>query len=105
MTSMPRFRAASQAVLTAQGIPVPPANAGPPPAPAGPDPMRSVELMAQELRDAEHDGVACLVDASLEGAGMDLGFIREAARKSGLPDRQGARASTRSRSIRRIWDQ
>jgi phosphotriesterase-related protein len=85
-----RFRAASQAVLAAQGIKVPAAGTAPPPAPQGPDPMRSVELMAQELRDAQHDGVACIVDASLEGAGMDLKFIREAAKLSGLPVVKGA---------------
>jgi phosphotriesterase-related protein len=85
-----RFRAASQAVLAAQGIKVPAAGTAPPPAPAGPDPMRNVELMAQELRDAQHDGIACIVDASLEGAGMDLKFIRDAARMSGLPVVKGA---------------
>jgi phosphotriesterase-related protein len=85
-----RFRAASQAVLAAQGIAVPPGNTAPPPAAPGPDPMRSVELMAQELRDAQRDGVACIVDASLEGAGMDLNFIRQAAQMSGLPIVKGA---------------
>ncbi len=85
-----RFRAASQAVLAAQGISPPAPGAGPPPAPPGPDPMRNVELMAQELRDAQRDGIACLVDASLEGAGMDLKFIREAAKMSGLPIVKGA---------------
>jgi phosphotriesterase-related protein len=85
-----RFRAASQAVLAAQGISLPPAANAPPPAAPGPDPMRSVELMAQELRDAQHDGVACIVDASLEGAGMDLNFIRQAAKMSGLPIVKGA---------------
>ena len=85
-----RFRAASQAVLAAQGIAVPPGGGTAPPAAPGPDPMRNVELMAQELRDAQHDGVACLVDASLEGAGMDLNFIRQAAMMSGLPIVKGA---------------
>jgi phosphotriesterase-related protein len=85
-----RFRAASQAVLAAQGITAPAAATAPPPAPPGPDPMRNVELMAQELRDAQRDGVACIVDASLEGAGMDLKFIRAAAQMSGLPVVKGA---------------
>ena len=85
-----RFRAASQAVLAAQGISVPPAGTMAPPAPPGPDPMRDVGLMAQELRDARRDGIACIVDASLEGAGMDLEFIRRAARMSGLPIVKGA---------------
>ncbi len=85
-----KFRAATAAVRSAQGLPPPPASANPPPAPPGPDPMRDVELMAGELRSAQRDGVACIVDASLEGAGMDLKFIREAARKSGLPVVKGA---------------
>jgi phosphotriesterase-related protein len=85
-----RFRAASAAVLAAQGAQPTQRPAGPPPAPAGPDPMRDVNLMAEELRQAQRDGVACLVDAGLEGAGMDLNFIREAARESGLPVVKGA---------------
>ena len=86
-----RFRAASAAVLAAEGR-TPPAGGGlgPPPAPPGPDPMRNVDLMAEELRSAHQDGVACIVDAGLEGAGMDLGFIRAAARKSGVPVVKGA---------------
>ena len=52
--------------------------------------MRDVDLMAEELRAAQRDGVACLVDAGLEGSGMDLEFIRAAAKKSGLPVVKGA---------------
>jgi len=85
-----RFRAATLAVLAANGTPPSRAPQGAPPAPPGPDPMRDVGLMAQELRQAQRDGVACIVDASLEGTGMDLGFIREAARRSGLPVVKGA---------------
>jgi phosphotriesterase-related protein len=84
-----RFRAAAAAVLAAQGLPAA-QPAGPPPAPPGPDPMRDVDLMAEELRSAQRDGVACLVDAGLEGTGMDLEFIRAAARKSGVPVVKGA---------------
>jgi phosphotriesterase-related protein len=84
-----RFRAAAAAVLAAQGEPPASARTGPPPA-AGPDPMRDVNLMAEELRKAQSDGVACIVDASLEGAGVDLDFIRQAARKSGMPVVKGA---------------
>lgn len=84
-----RWRAASAAVLAAQGAP-PQRITGPPPAPPGPDPMRDVNLMAEELRQAQRDGVACLVDAGLEGAGMDLNFIREAARKAAFPVVKGA---------------
>jgi phosphotriesterase-related protein len=85
-----RFRAASAAVLAAQGAPRTAQPAGPPPPPPGPDPMRDVDLMAEELRAAQRDGVACLVDAGLEGTGMDLEFIRAAAKKSGLPVVKGA---------------
>jgi phosphotriesterase-related protein len=85
-----RFRAAGAAVLAAQGAPPAVRPTGPPPAPPGPDPMRDVDLMAEELRSAQRDGVACLVDAGLEGAGVDLEFIRAAAKKSGFPVVKGA---------------
>lgn len=84
-----RFLAATRATLAANGEPLT-ADLEPPPAPPGPDPMRNVALMAQELRKARRDGVACIVDASLPGTGMDIGFIREAARRSGLPVVKGA---------------
>jgi phosphotriesterase-related protein len=85
-----RFRAAAAAVLAEQGAPPSTRPAGPPPTPQGPDPMRNVDLMAEELRQTQRDGAACIVDAGLEGAGMDLDFIREAARKSGMPVVKGA---------------
>ena len=52
--------------------------------------MGDANLMAEELRQAQRDGVACLVDAGLEGAGMDLNFIREAAMKAAFPVVKGA---------------
>jgi phosphotriesterase-related protein len=52
--------------------------------------MRDVGLMSEELKSAHRDGVACIVDASLEGTGMDLDFIRAAARASGLAVVKGA---------------
>jgi phosphotriesterase-related protein len=85
-----RFSAASAAVLAAQGAPPSQRPAGPPPAPPGPDPMRDVNLMAEELRAARRDGVACIVDAGLEGAGMDLAFIRAAAKQADFPVVKGA---------------
>jgi phosphotriesterase-related protein len=84
-----RFRAASAAVLAANGE-SPTVASGPPPAPPGPDPMRDVALMAEELRNARQAGVACILDAGLEGTGMDINFIREAARRSALPVVKGA---------------
>ena len=59
--------------------------AGPPPAPAGPDPMRDVDLMAEELRATQRAGVACLVDAGHPDMGRDLNFVRQASMKAGLP--------------------
>ncbi|HEY4031672.1 MAG TPA: hypothetical protein VGM25_15120 [Caulobacteraceae bacterium] len=86
-----RFRAAAAAVLAAQGVPPPPGGVRAGPAqPPGPDPMRDVKLMAEELKTAQREGVACIVDASLEGTGMDLGFIRAAARMSGVTVVKGA---------------
>src|SRR5688572_30139781 len=84
-----RFRAAAAAVLAAQGAPPTQRPAAPPPPPAN-DPMRDVDLMAEELKNAQRDGVACIVDAGLEGAGTDLDFIRAAATRSGLPVVKGA---------------
>jgi phosphotriesterase-related protein len=85
-----RFRAAAAAVLAAQGAPPTVRAAGPPPAPPSADPMRDVDLMAEELRSAARDGVACIVDAGLEGTGVDLEFIRAAAQQSGMPVVKGA---------------
>ena len=87
---MGRFLAAAAATLAARGVPATARPAGPPPPPPGSDPMRDVGLMAAELRDAQRDGVACIVDAGSEGMGMDLGFIRATARASGLPVVKGA---------------
>src|SRR6187397_2173536 len=84
-----RFRAAGAAVLAAQGAPPTQRPAAPPPPPAN-DPMRDVDLMTEELRSAQRDGVACIVDAGLEGSGVDLEFIRAAAKKSGVPIVKGA---------------
>ncbi len=83
-----RFRAAGAAVLRAQGLPA--SGAAAPPPRTGPDPQRDVALMVEELRAARRDGVACIVDAGLPGTGADLGFIRAAARMSGMTVVKGA---------------
>jgi phosphotriesterase-related protein len=81
-----KFRSATAAVRAAQGLPaLPPRAGGAPPAPAGPDPMRDVELMAQELATAKRDGVACIVDGGHPDMGRDLDFVRQASMKAGLP--------------------
>jgi phosphotriesterase-related protein len=58
---------------------------GPPPAPPGPNPMRDADLMAEELRETQRAGVACLVDAGHPDMGRDLNFVRQAAMKAGFP--------------------
>ena len=81
-----KFRAATAAVRAAQGLPALPGRAGgPPAAPPGSDPMRDVELMAEELSTAKRDGVACIVDGGHPDMGRDLNFVRQASMKSGLP--------------------
>ena len=85
-----RFRAAAAAVAAVEGGSPTAGGRSPPPPPPGPDPMRDVGLMTEELRSARRDGVACLVDAGLEGAGMDLAFIRAVAKASGLTVVKGA---------------
>ena len=86
---MDKFNAANAEVLRRQGLPPPQGRLGPPPA-TGPDPMRDVRLMAEELRSAKRDGVACIVDAGLEGAGVDVAFVREASKLADFPIVKGA---------------
>jgi len=83
-----RFFAGLNEVRRVEGLPPIPPEAVPPRDPL--DPMRDVNRMAEELRRAQREGVACIVDASMEGMGMDLAFIRKAARLSGLPIVKGA---------------
>jgi phosphotriesterase-related protein len=63
----------------------PPPRAGGPPTAPGPDPMRNVDLMAEELRAARQAGVVCMVDGGHPDMGRDLNFVREASMKSGMP--------------------
>ena len=86
-----KFRAATAAARAANGLPPLQGRAGGPPAPPpGPDPMRDVDLMTEELTSAKRDGVACLVDGGHPDMGRDLGFVRQASMKSGVPVVAGA---------------
>ena len=84
-----KFRAATNAVRALNGLPP-----QPPPAPATgpqpPDPRRDPNLMAEELKAAKRDGIACLVDAGHPDMGRDIEFSRQAAMLSGLPVVAGA---------------
>jgi len=86
-----KFRAATAAARAANRLPpLPGRTGGPPPAPPGPDPMRDVDLMAEELATAKREGVACIVDGGHPDMGRDLNFVRQASMKSGLPVVAGA---------------
>jgi len=94
-----KFSAASAAVRAANGGGVAGGgrSAGSPPAGGGaaraggggnaaaPDPMRDVNLMAEELTQARRDGVVCILDAGHPDMGRDLDFVRQAALKSDMP--------------------
>lgn len=82
-----RFIAAANAVRVANGqAPFPPGRGGGPPTPPlDQDPMRHVDLMAEQLRQARRDGVACIVDGGHPEMGRDLNFVRQAAMMANLP--------------------
>jgi predicted metal-dependent phosphotriesterase family hydrolase len=67
----------------------PQAKAGPPPPQAPPSDrpyfMRDLDLMAEELRAAAKEGVACLVDGGHPDMGRDLDFLKQLSMQSGMP--------------------
>jgi phosphotriesterase-related protein len=56
-----------------------------PAAPTGPFFMDDLDLMAEEMRLAAKDGVACIVDGGHEDMGRKLDFLIQLSQKSGLP--------------------
>jgi phosphotriesterase-related protein len=69
----------------------PQAKTGPPPPPPQAAPsnrpffMRDAELMAEELRAASKEGVACIVDGGHPDMGRDLDFLKKLSTLSGMP--------------------
>ncbi|HEV2688026.1 MAG TPA: hypothetical protein VGV35_05715, partial [Bryobacteraceae bacterium] len=61
------------------------APAAPPAQPPQPDLMHDPEVMAEEMRAAAKEGVACIVDGGHPDMGRDLEFLKELSAKSGLP--------------------
>jgi phosphotriesterase-related protein len=59
----------------------------PPQAPPSdrPDSMRDLDVMAEEMRAAKAEGVACLVDGGHPDMGRDLEFLKQLSMQSGLP--------------------
>ena len=47
--------------------------------------MQDLDLMTGEMKAAQADGVACIVDAGHEDMGRDLNFLRQLSVKSGMP--------------------
>ncbi len=47
--------------------------------------MENVEVMAQEMRSAAKEGVACIVDAGHPDMGRNFQFLRQLSSKSGMP--------------------
>jgi phosphotriesterase-related protein len=81
-----RFGAAAAAARAANGLPpIPPRPAGAAP-PPGPDIMHDVDLMSAEVTKAAREAnIACIVDAGHKEMGRDINFLRQVARKSGVP--------------------
>jgi phosphotriesterase-related protein len=68
----------------------PQSKAAPPPAsPAQPSDrpffMQDTDLMAEELRAASKEGVACIVDGGHPDMGRDLDFLKKLSMQSGMP--------------------
>src|SRR5262249_5320282 len=75
-------------------------NAAPPTPPPGPGPndkyfMEDVDLMADELKIAAQEGVACLVDGGHPDVGRNLDFLKQISIKSGMPIVAGCGLYTR----------
>jgi phosphotriesterase-related protein len=77
---MPRW------IALARGAAAPP----PPPPNAQPFFMADLDLMAQEMKAAAADGVACIVDGGHEDMGRDLTFLKQLSMQSGVPIVAGA---------------
>jgi phosphotriesterase-related protein len=81
-----RFAAAAAAARAANGLPPLPPRAGGPPPSSGPDIMHDVDLMSAEVSKAAREGnIACIVDGGHTEMGRDISFLRQVAKKSGVP--------------------
>src|SRR5262245_20998122 len=94
---MPRWLKYSAETRAANGLPNPTPAAGrgtapplAPPTPSGPYFMQDLDLMTEEMAIAKQEGIACIVDGGHAEMGRDLAFLRELARKSGMPIVAGA---------------
>jgi phosphotriesterase-related protein len=77
MSLAPEFMPKWMALFRNQPVPAQP--------PAQPYYMQDAGLMAEEMRAAAKDGVACIVDQGHPDMGRDLEFLKRISRESGLP--------------------
>src|SRR5580658_5324161 len=92
---MPRWMASARATREASGQPAGPGRQGgvAPAASAQPEGvffMQDVDLMADEMKQAKNEGIACIVDGGHADMGRDINFLRQISTKSGLPIVAGA---------------
>jgi phosphotriesterase-related protein len=71
------------------GGPAPGAGAGPG-SPSGVFFMQDADLMAEEMRLAKSEGIACIVDGGHPDMGRDINFLRRISTMSGMPIVAGA---------------
>ena len=65
-------------------------RAGGPAAPTGPFFMQDADLMAEEMRIANSEGISCIVDGGHPDMGRDINFLRRISTLSGMPIVAGA---------------
>jgi phosphotriesterase-related protein len=88
---MPKWMALARAQAPqVQGKAAPPTPTPPTPTPTPLQPnqpffMADLDLMAEEVRIAGKEGVACLVDGGHADMGRDLDFLKQVSIKSGMP--------------------
>jgi len=92
---MPRWMASARATREASGQAAAPGRQGGAAAPAPAQPegaffMQDVDLMADEMKQAKAEGIACIVDGGHADMGRDINFLRQISMKSGLPIVAGA---------------
>jgi len=79
---MPRWMALYRAQNSAGSAAARPASTA---APTTPDLMHDIDVMSEEMRAAQKEGVACVVDGGHPDMGRDLEFLKQLSSKSGMP--------------------
>lgn len=77
--AMPGAAAPAPAARPATPPPAPPST------PSGKYFMQDLDYIAEEMRIAKSEGISCIVDGGHPDMGRDIGFLRQASERSGLP--------------------